>query len=245
MLPGVHTHAVHNTDQTVTLLHMRDIGRYNDWVFSYLAPHIRGRVLEVGCGIGTYSVRLREHAAHLTCVDMVPTYAAEVRQRLAGYPHSGVVLGMLGGGLAFRPASFDTIVCLNVIEHVEDDHGALKLLHSYLAPGGCLLVQVPAHQWLFGSIDACLGHYRRYTARSLREALRQGGFAIELEPTYLYALAIPGWWLIGRVARRRAVPEASVRIANVLAALSRAIESVIRPPFGLTVLAVGRVSERG
>lgn len=245
MLSGARPADVHNVDQTVTLLHVRDIGRYNDWVFSYLAPHIRGRVLEVGCGIGTYSVRLREHATHLTCVDMVPGYVGEVRQRLAGHPGSGVALGTLGGGLAFRPASFDTIVCLNVIEHVADDRDALELLRSWLAPGGCLLVQVPAHQWLFGSIDACLGHYRRYTTRSLAAALRQGGFALELTPRYLYALAVPGWWLMGRVVRRRSVPEGSVRTANALAAVSRALERVIRLPFGLTVLAVGRVGETG
>ncbi|HPC83075.1 MAG TPA: class I SAM-dependent methyltransferase [Thermoanaerobaculaceae bacterium] len=231
-----------NADQTITLLHVREIHRYNDWVFSYLAPHVRGRVLEVGCGIGTYSTRLRPLAASLHCVDMNPSYSESVGRVFRDDPGVSVAVGVLGGGLSLPDASFDTIVCLNVIEHVQDDHGAVRHLAGWLAPGGVLLVQVPAHQWLYGSIDASLGHYRRYTARQLASLLEGAGLALVASPRHLFGLGIVGWWLYGRVLRRRAVPEQSVRVSNLLAGLSRRLEAVLRPPLGLTLVAGGRAA---
>ncbi len=233
-----------NPDQTITLLHVREIHRYNDWVFSYLAPHVRGRVLEMGCGIGTYSARLRPLADRLTCVDMNPSYVRTVRELLGDDPGTSVVTGVLGEDLTFLPASFDTIVCLNVIEHILDDRGAVRLLAGWLAPGGTLVVQVPAHQGLFGSIDAALGHYRRYTAASLRFLLEDQGLALATPPSYLFLLGMPGWWWYGRVLRRTAVPEQSIRLSNLLAGASRALETVLRLPLGLTLVAVAQSTVR-
>lgn len=233
-----------NVDQTITLLHVREIYRYNDWVFSLLAPHVRGRVLEMGCGIGTYSARLRPLATHLVCADMNPSYVATVRELLGADPGVAVREGVLGGNLVFPAASFDTIVCLNVLEHILDDHGAVRQLAAWLAPGGTLLVQVPAHQWLLGSIDAALGHYRRYTAVRLSALLAAGGLALVTPPRYMFVLGIAGWWWYGRVLRRTAVPEQSVRVSNLLAAASRILETVLRLPLGLTLVAAARSTTR-
>ncbi len=229
-----------NPEQTITLLHVREIHRYNDWVFSYLAPLVRGRVLEMGCGIGTYSARLRPLADRLTCVDMNPSYVGMVRELLGDDQGTSVITGVLGEDLSFPGGSFDTIVCLNVIEHIWDDQGAVRLLAGWLALGGTLLVQVPAHQWLFGSIDAALGHYRRYTASRLTSLLEAGGLALATPPRYLFILGIPGWWWYGRVLRRTAVPEQSIRLSNLLAGVSRVLERALRLPLGLTLLAAAR-----
>lgn len=229
-----------NADQTITLLHVREIHRYNDWVFSHLAPHVRGRVLEMGCGIGTYSVRLRPLASRLVCVDMNPSYVQTVRGLLGSSPEISVATGVLGEDLNFPAGSFDTIVCLNVIEHIHDDAGAASQLARWLAPGGTLLVQVPAHQWLYGSMDAALGHFRRYTSGSLRALLEGSGLQLLSPPRYLFALGVPGWWWFGRVQRRTSVPEQSVAISNLLAGLSRRLESAIPLPLGLTLIARAR-----
>ncbi len=233
-----------NVDQTITLLHVREIHRYNDWIFSHLAAHVRGRVLEMGCGIGTYSARLRPLATRLTCVDMNSSYVRAVRELLGDDPGVSVAAGVLGEDLTYPPASFDTIVCLNVIEHILDDRGAVRQLAGWLAPGGTLFVQVPAHQWLFGSIDAALGHHRRYTGARLSSLLESRGLALVAPPRYLFVLGIAGWWWYGRVLRRRAVPEQSVRVSNVLAGTSRVLETVLRLPLGLTLLAAARRTTR-
>lgn len=194
----------------------------------------------MGCGIGTYSVRLRPLASHLVCVDMNPSYVQTVRELLGSAPEISVATGVLGESLEFPAGSFDTIVCLNVIEHIDDDCGAVSQLARWLAPGGTLLVQVPAHQWLYGSMDAALGHFRRYTAASLRTLLEGSNLDLLSPPRYLFALGIPGWWWFGRVRRHTSVPEQSVAVSNLLAGLSRRLESAISLPLGLTLIAHAR-----
>ena len=231
-------------EQTTTLQHVREISRYNDWVFSYLQPYLRDRVLELGCGIGTYSARLRARAHRLTCLDKDPGYVATVAAMFRDDPKVVVMNATLGEGLEFAPGSFDAVLCLNVLEHIEHDRAALDLVRSWLAPGGVLMLQVPAHQWLFGSIDTALGHWRRYTRRQLADVLVTAGFELVMRPRYLYALAIPGWWWCGRVRALRVVPEGTVRIANALARLSRVVETVVPLPMGLTLVAAARARDR-
>lgn len=229
-----------NLDQTVTLLHVREIRRYNDWVFSHLAPHLGRSILEVGCGIGTYTRRLREVAERVVCVDMQPAYVASVATQFRGDRSVAALLGELGKDICFRRESFDTIVCLNVIEHVENDEAAVASMAEWLAPGGSLLVQVPAHAWLYGSIDRALGHFRRYTASQLSHLLRGSGLTLVNRPRYLFAAAVPGWWWHGKVRHVRRVPEGSVKLVNALAGVSRSVESILRLPVGITLLAAAR-----
>ncbi len=100
-------------------------------------------------------------------------------------------------------------------------------------------MQVPAHPWLYGSMDRALGHHRRYTRRGLDELLEAGGVHLARRARPLYALGIPGWWWFGRVVRTLHVPASSVQVANLLARVSRAAESVLPAPVGLTLVAVG------
>ena len=138
------------------------------------------------------------------------------------------------------PRDFDTVVCLNVLEHVEKADEAVGKLVAWLAPGGVLCIQVPAHRSLYGSIDRALGHYRRYARREVVSLLAGAGLQPALGPRYLYSLAVPGWWLYGRVLKRTSVPDESVRMANLIAGVSRAAEALVRVPFGLTIVAAGR-----
>jgi hypothetical protein len=108
---------------------------------------------------------------------------------------------------------------------------------EWLVPGGILLVQVPAHNWLYGTIDRALGHHRRYTAAGLRGLLRRHGLSPVGGPHYLFGAAVPGWWWHGRVRRARRVPEGSVRVVNALAWVSQVVESVVRLPLGITLVA--------
>jgi SAM-dependent methyltransferase len=202
-------------------------------------------VLELGCGIGTYSARIRSLAQHLVCVDAVPRYVAEVRRVFRDDPAVEPIVGTMGSALGFAAASFDAIACLNVLEHVEDEAAALLCLRRCLKPGGTLALQVPAHQALYGSVDRALGHYRRYNARQLAALLEETGFAITLPPRYLYSLAIPGWWWFGKVRKAKAVPGATARIANALVRTSRALERLLPLPFGLTLVSIASAPDGG
>ena len=237
----VHKHAPsENPDQTATLLHVREIHHYNDWIWSFLQPFVRGHVVEVGCGIGTYSTRLRPLADRLTCIDMEPAYARTVRRHFAADDGVDVLLARLPESVGLRPAGTDLVVCLNVLEHIAKADEAVAAMRTWLRPGGHLFLQVPAHNWLYGSIDSAVGHQQRYRADEVNAVLTRHGFVLERPARHLYALGIPGWWWFGRVAHRTLVPEGSVRLANTLVRVSRALEHVVRLRLGLTLVAAGR-----
>lgn len=237
----MHRHAPsENPDQTATLLHVREIHYYNDWIWSFMQPLVRGHVVEVGCGIGTYSTRLRPLAERLTCLDMEPAYARTVRRHFAGDDAIHVVLARLPESVGVRTSSADLVVCLNVLEHIAQVDAAMDAMRGWLRPGGRLFLQVPAHNWLYGSIDRAVGHEQRYRAPEVDAVLARHGFILDLPARYLYVLGIPGWWWFGHVARHTLVPESSVRLANALVRVSRAFERVVRVPLGLTLVAAGR-----
>src|SRR5262249_28091702 len=126
---------------------------------------------------------------------------------------------------AFDPAPLaarrlDTIVCLNVLEHVADDRGALRRLHASLAPGGCLLLLVPAHQHLFGAIDRAIHHHRRYERVGLVRALEEAGFRVE-HTQFFNRLGVLGWYLNSVVLRRTRVPGFQLHLQNLLVPLLR------------------------
>jgi len=227
-------------EQDITLQHVREIRRYNDWIFSLLASHVRGRVLEVGCGIGTYTSRLRPRCQSLVAFDQDPSYASQVEARFRDDDQVEVFCGSLGDGVEYEPETFDTIVCLNVLEHIGDDLSAVVGFRRWLRPGGMLCLQVPAHGWLYGCVDRAVGHHRRYTRRGLSALLTESGMSPVYGPRYLYCLAIPGWWWVGQVRRLEVVPAGSVWLANLMAAASRCVETVVRPPVGLTLVTVVR-----
>jgi SAM-dependent methyltransferase len=134
---------------------------------------------------------------------------------------------------------FDTIVCLNVLEHIEDDARALRHMFDLLQPGGKLLLFVPAGRYLFGHLDRALGHYRRYELDGLRRLVRAQGFVID-DASYMNAAGIPGWFLASRVLRRSTPPRGLLWLFNQLMPLFIRVEEAIRLPFGQSIVCVAR-----
>lgn len=137
----------------------------------------------------------------------------------------------------------DTIVAVNVLEHVERPAGFLEAAYSRLAPDGALLILVPALPALYGSLDKAFEHYRRYTRPELEKDLSDAGFVIE-RLHYMNLVGIAGWFVAGRVMRRTTLGRAQVRIYDrwVIPWLRR-IESVVHPPLGQSLIAVARKPE--
>jgi SAM-dependent methyltransferase len=132
----------------------------------------------------------------------------------------------------------DTIVCLNVLEHLADDRGTLRRLHAALAPGGCLLLLVPAHEWLFGAIDRAIDHQRRYEQAGLVAKLEEAGFRVE-HTRFFNRLGVVGWYLNSVLLGRTRVPGFQLHLHNLLVPFLRA-ESTLPLPFGLSLIAVAR-----
>jgi SAM-dependent methyltransferase len=132
-------------------------------------------------------------------------YLERLRQRFAGNPQVAVVALRLPTFHAeLVQERFDTIICLNVLEHVREDRHSLATLYQLLQPGGRLILLVPALPMIYGTLDRALGHFRRYTPAELRRKYAEAGFRMRhLE--YFNLAGIPGWWFTGRVLRRELI----------------------------------------
>ena len=212
---------------------------YSSWILETIAPHISGRILEVGAGRGTYSTYFADRG-HLTALEPSESNSTVLRERLKDHPNVVVVTAELDGAAA--PGSYDTAVLLNVLEHISDDHRALGDLYEALAPGGKLVLWVPAFEGLYGKFDQRIGHYRRYRRNQLLALVHNVGFQ---QVTAKYA-NMPGffaWWLVVRVLGR--APTAG-RLASTydrffIPVISR-VERFVRPPIGQSLLVVAQRS---
>jgi SAM-dependent methyltransferase len=155
-----------------------------DGVIANLGLPGSARILDAGCGSGRNMVELSRYG-RVTGIELSETSVALARQRNAGEVISGSLLEM-----PFAQDSFDLAVTLDVIEHLEDDLAALRELRRTVAPGGALLVTVPAYQWLWSGHDEINHHHRRYTRGSLQKVAEAAGWRQE-RTTYFNSLLLP------------------------------------------------------
>jgi SAM-dependent methyltransferase len=141
--------------------------------------------------------------------------------------------------------TFDTVVCLNVVEHVDQDVTALRNIWESLDEGGRAIVLVPCGPELFGTLDEILGHVRRYTEAGLIEVATQAGFQVERLLKFNRA-GVLGWWLNGRVLRKKTFDLGQIRMLNILTPLFRLLEPVLPlPPLSLIAILRKEASRPG
>jgi SAM-dependent methyltransferase len=134
--------------------------------------------------------------------------------------------------------SFDTVVCLNVVEHIQDDIAALRNIRGVLADRGRAIVLVPHGPWLFGTLDEVLGHFRRYTPDELASVCAEAGFQVE-HILKFNKPGVPAWWLNARILRRKTFGLAQIRMLNLLTPLFRLVDSWLPMP-PLSIIAILR-----
>jgi len=137
----------------------------------------------------------------------------------------------------YQSYALDTVVALNVIEHIARDVEALGSIAAMLRPGGRAVILVPAFQKLFGSLDRELGHVRRYTRSSLSRRMREAGFRIE-RAFYFNLVGTIGWWINARLRRVPRIPVEQLRYFDTLVPVLR-LEDRVPLPFGQSVIAIG------
>jgi len=222
-----------------TLERMAAAPRFNRWMFKRLRRWIGRRVLEIGAGIGNMSAFLVDRE-RVVLTDTEPYYLGRLRERFAAYPTVTVAelrLPAVDGSLAGQ--RLDTVMCLNVLEHIEDDRASLEAMGRLLQPGGHLVLLVPALRALYGTMDEALGHFRRYVPAELKAKVVAAGFELRhLE--YFNLAGVPGWWFAGRVLRRRVIPGGALRWYEALVPLFR-LEAVLPWRIGQSLIAIGRV----
>jgi SAM-dependent methyltransferase len=225
-----------------TLEIMQAAPRYNRWQYDRVAPFLGRRICEVGSGIGNMSALFLDGAPELLVLtDTDPYYRETLLQRFAGRQDVVVEELTLPDETAgrFQALRLDTVVALNVVEHIAGDVEALRCIRDMLQPQGRAVILVPALEGLFGSLDSALGHHRRYTRHSIAERMRQAGFRVE-RVFYFNLVGTFGWWLNARIRRVSRIPLAQLRHFDRLVPMLR-IEDLISLPFGQSVIAVGAV----
>jgi SAM-dependent methyltransferase len=175
-------------------------GPYYQWLTERFRPFIKGKVLEIGAGIGNFAKWGKENSTDYHVSDNDPRLV----QALAEEFPNAVCWDL------FTPypndERFDTIVILNVVEHLQDDQEALRCINARLNPGGHLILMVPAMNFLYGSLDESFGHYRRYTKKSISRIIRSADFEL-LKLEYLNVVGMAGWFLYGKVLKARKLPQ--------------------------------------
>jgi SAM-dependent methyltransferase len=220
--------------------------RLADWMFSRYVAEVGASTVEIGAGIGTFSERLLAAGTErLLLVEPDPGCATELERRFAADPRVEVSRAPIPGSPALADADpgFDLAVCQNVLEHIDDERGALAEIQGALQPGGTLALLVPAHPGLYGSLDLAYGHRRRYTLAGLERLLAAGGWeGIGVRP--FNALGIVGWWASSRLGRTT-LDRRALRAFDALVPVLAPAEKLFRPPWGLSLTALARSPGRG
>jgi 2-polyprenyl-3-methyl-5-hydroxy-6-metoxy-1,4-benzoquinol methylase len=222
------------SDQHDTLVRMATAENYNAWLLERSKPFLGRRVLDVGAGIGTFTERLAVLCELVVAVEADPEFARILERRFADHSNVQVVQSEAETPLPGSP--FDSIICFNVLEHIAADDEALASFRGQLAPGGALLLLVPAHPRLYGATDRMLGHERRYRRRELRTQLRKAGFSVAVL-RHVNPIGAFGWLVSARLLRRRRIPRASLAVFDRTVPFVRHLDR-LGLPFGLSLWAV-------
>jgi len=225
---------------------LAEANNYNAWLFDAVRPYVGKRVLEIGAGIGTFTSLLREQE-HVTATDMDEACLAELSSRFSSSVSVEVMRLNIteisrGQREMLRQKDFDTIIGLNVLEHIRDDILALKNLRLLVSSGRLLLI-VPALRGLYGVEDKAVGHFRRYAKLELVEKLSKAGWRIE-KIGYLNSFGAILWFIKNRIMKSPATSPGNVRVYDKLIVpfLSR-MERKIPVPFGQSLVAISSTAE--
>jgi SAM-dependent methyltransferase len=214
-----------------------DAPRYRRYQLEMIEPYLGQSVLEVGAGHGEFAAQLGAQT-RLILTDTDPQCLQALRHRFDGDNRVTVAEYSVGRPLAIEQP-VDTVVALNVLEHIEDDVAALRELQQLLTEAGRVVLWVPAHQALYGEFDRLVGHWRRYEEQQLRSTMAAAGLRV-VECRYVNLLGGLAWWLAVRRGDVRQPSRRLVRLYDAaLVPTTRLLERVMRPPFGQSILAVG------
>lgn len=220
-----------------TLESMSQAVWYNQWTVNQFKKFLHGDILEVGCGVGNFTKQLL-FFGEVSAIDIKTDYLRQTKELIG----SGGQVGfgdIEKGSYFFKDKKFDAIVCLNVLEHIQDDEVALKNLFNLLKKEGRLILIIPSENFLYGEIDRSIGHFRRYEKTELIKKLRTAGFEI-IKSKKLNFLGAIGWFIVGRILREKKVKKGNVKIFNTIAPFILLLENIVEPPLGISILTVAQ-----
>jgi SAM-dependent methyltransferase len=231
---------------------MAEAANYRRWILDVFKPYLGNHLVEVGAGLGSFSeLILQRH----TCQTMSLVEPSELMyQRLVAFTEQldtrtrvdafHGTFTAVAAQIKARQAP-DSIIYVNVLEHVADDDAELAAVHQTLANNGRVLIFVPALAWLYGSFDERVSHFRRYARTNLAEKVRRAGFTI-VRSAYFDLPGVVPWWIKYRLLRSKAMAPGGVRLYDrFFIPTVRRLETRFPPPLGKNIIMVGQKIQPG
>ena len=214
---------------------------YYRWMMQYFAPFIGEHVIEVGAGCGNVTDMLIHHGAkRIIALEPSDNMYGLLKDRFRHTPAVTTVKANLSSGVLRPEADADSVIYVNVLEHIERDFEELLLVRRFLSDRGRLLIFVPALPQLFGTFDSAVGHFRRYTKTGLLKLIRQAGYDV-LQCRYFDLPGAAAWWVLFRLLRRTTFTSHDIAFYDRYAVpVIQRLEQFIEPPVGKNLLLISQ-----
>lgn len=235
--------AYSDTSGKETLLSISKAGAFNRWMYAQIEPYTKGKILEIGSGIGNISEFFVKDNAEIHLSDLREDYLSLLQTRYENTPIHCIDIADVDFDQHYSHliGKFDSVFCLNVIEHIKDDRRAVDNLNQLLRPGGSLIVLVPAFALLYNGLDKSLGHYKRYHARDMQQLLPNKSRIRRL--FYFNVMGIVAWMLGGAIFNHKVVPEGNMTLYNRFVPLWKIIDKIFGRWVGLSLIVIGEKGE--
>jgi SAM-dependent methyltransferase len=230
---------------TQTLQVLTKAGRFNEWMYHTILPFLQAEILEIGSGLGNISKYAIRDKLTITLSDINPEYQQFLKEKFLHSPNVRNVLSIdlqqqdFFNSYKDLKERYDTIFLLNVIEHLKNDAAAIENCHFMLKKGGNLVILAPAYPSLYCRFDKELGHYKRYIRKSLIAAFPKPLFSIS-HSQYFNFVGIAGWFLFGKVLRKKRIGSDEMSIYEKLVPFFKIIDKLTLKRAGLSVIVTGR-----
>lgn len=228
-----------------TLNVISDADNFNKWIYHTIKPHCKGKLLEIGSGIGNISNFFLQDGYEIMLTDLRKGYCSQLELSFGQQPSflgaTVMDLNAIDFDIKFNShfEQYDTVFAINVVEHISDDTLAVKNAQELLKEGGRLIILVPSYQKLYNLFDKELGHFRRYNKSTLSDVFLKNNFEI-IHKQYFNFMGIFGWYVNGKILNKETIPNNQMKIFNFLIPIFKIIDKVIFNTMGLSTIVVGK-----
>ncbi|WP_033956559.1 class I SAM-dependent methyltransferase [Psychroserpens jangbogonensis] len=222
--------------------------KFNRWMYQTIKPFCKGRVLEIGSGIGNISTFFMQDQFEIMLTDIRKGYCEKLESTFEQNPYflGAEIMDLtdveFDQKFETHLGQYDTVFALNVVEHIFDDELALRNCKKLLKPGGQLTILVPSYQKLYNGFDKELGHYRRYTKSLLSQVFLKSSYKI-IHKQYFNFIGIFGWYVTGSLMKKETIPGGQMKLYNKLVPIFKIIDKLTFNQIGLSTVIVGKKPE--
>lgn len=215
---------------------MQKATNYNQWTFELFCEYIRGDVLEVGCGVGSFTKLIDDHG------NFDSLYSIDISQPAIDFIKTKKFKNKIKIeciDLINAEGSYDFILCMNVMEHVEDDKNFFRKLTGLLKKDGVLFLLVPSHMFLYSNFDKAAGHFKRYAKKDMNSAELPSGIKL-IDQYYFNMIGALGYWAVYKALKSGNINDTEGEIGlfdKYIVPFSKKILP-LKAPFGISLISI-------